>query len=224
MTRRAAVQTAHLHLEAITDDVVEIGGQFRAVLEVGSVNLALQGEVEQEATIGGFAAFLNGLAFPVQILVRAVPIDVAGSLAALERRALQLPENLADLARDHAAFLRRLARSRTLLERHFYLVVPAQLGTVYQTRWPFGRKGAPQVDLLAAQKQLTFRCDEVSRQLGRCGLSTHRLRNVELAALFYTCWCPELARLQRVREDLAASTTLVVQADRSRNHAKERSS
>lgn len=215
MGRLASVQTAQFSLEAIEDDVVRLaGGQYRAVLEVGSLNFGLQGEAEQEATIAGFAAFLNSLSFPVQILVRALPIDVGGYLGELERRALALPERLADLARDHSAYLRRLARSRTLLERRFYLVIPAQ-EEVPRARYrsPFGRK-SPGVALDAARKQLTFRCDEIERQLTRCGLVARRLASVDLAQLFYACWCPELARVQRVRRELADYTALVVQASR----------
>lgn len=212
MSRPASVQTAHTGLEAIEDDIVRlVGGQCRAVLEVGSVNFGLQGETEQEATIASFAAFLNSLSFPIQVLIRALPIDVEGYLGDLERRALGLPEGLADLARDHVAYLRRLARSRTLLERRFYLVVPAQDGMLRPRGWPFARRTAAPTDE-AARKQLTFRCDEIERQLGRIGLAVRRLTSVELAQLFYVCWCPELARLQRVRRELADYTALVVQA------------
>jgi len=212
MSRLPSVQTGHIGVEAIEDDLVRLAsGQCRAVLEVGSVNFGLQGEVDQEATIASFAAFLNSLSFPVQVLVRALPIDVDGYMGDLERRALALPEGLAELARDHVAYLRRLARSRTLLERRFYLVVPAQDETPRPRGWPFARR-APTVEAGAARKQLTFRCEEVERQLGRIGLPVRRLTSVELAQLFYACWCPELARLQRVRRELADYTALVVQA------------
>ncbi len=213
MGRLVSVQSAHLGLESIEDDVLCLSGdQYRAVLEVGSVNFALQGEVEQEATVAGFAAFLNGLSFPVQILMRAIPIDLQAYLVELERRAIQLPENLADLARDHAAFLRRLAKARTLLERRFYLVIPAEEGSeraAHLLGWPFGRK-TPDLDAAAAAKQLTFRCEEIARQLGRCGITARRLSSVELAQLLYGCWCPELARVQRVRRGLAEYTLPVI--------------
>lgn len=205
------MQTAHFSLEAIEDDVVRlVGAQFRAVLEVGSVSFSLQGETEQEATVAGFAAFLNSLSFPVQILVRALPIDLDRYLGDLERRSRDLPEPLADLARDHVVYLKRLSRNRTLLERRFYLVVAARAGVVpSRYRWPFGRR-PPAAAADAARKQLTFRCEEVARQLGRCGLPVRRLTSVELAQIFYACWCPELSRVQRVQRGLAEYTTLVV--------------
>ena len=212
MSTTASVQTAHIGLEALADNIVCLtGGHYRAVLEVGSVNFGLLGEVEQEATVASFAAFLNSLPGPVQVLVRALPIDVDGYLEDLERRALHLPEALADLARDHVAYLRRLARSRTLLQRQFYLVVPGSEETVRSSAWPFGRK-APRSAGADVCKQLTFRCEELERELGRCGLVVRRLTTVELAQLFYGCWCPELARVQRIRRELSEYTTLVARA------------
>ncbi len=213
MSRLASVQAAYLCLESIQENTLCLsGGQYRAVLEVGSVNFGLQGEVEQEATIAGFAAFLNSLSLPVQILVRALPIDLEAYLGELERRALRSPEELADLARDHVAFLRRLARTRTLLERRFYLVIPAQEGsraTAPSWSWPFARR-VPDLGAGSAHKQLDSRCEEASRQLARFGLTAQRLSSTQLAQLLYDCWCPELARVQRVRRDLAEYTTLVV--------------
>ncbi len=212
--RVGSVQTAHLRIESIEDDVVRLGGGlYRAVLEVGSVNFALQGEVEQEALVAGFASFLNSLTFPVQVLVRVLPIDFEAYVGDLERRAREeLVGDLAELARDHAAFLRRLARNRTLLERRFYVVVPAQSDDKEaRASWPFGKRTVS-LDLPAARKQLTFRCEEVERQLGRCGLPVRRLGNTEVAQLYYACWCPELSRVQRLERELAEYTALVVEA------------
>ena len=214
MSKRASVQTARLSLEAIEDEVVLLArGQYRAVLEVSGVHFGLQGDTEQEAIVGGFAAFLNSLSFPTQVLVRVLPIDIDGYIGELERRARhELSEDLAALARDHVAFVRRLARNRTLLERHFYLVVPADTESPGSRRaWSMVRRRADR-DAAAARKQLVIRCEDVGRQLGRCGLSARRLANSELAQLYYACWCPELSRVQRLRRDLAEYATLVVQA------------
>src|SRR2546421_10343954 len=142
MSRAASVQTTRLSLEAIEDDVVLLAGrQYRAVLEVNGVHFGLHGEAEQEALVGGFAAFLNSLGFPIQILVRVLRTDIEGYIGELERRARNdLPEDLSALARDHVACVRRLARNRTLLERHFYLIVPAEIDVSHSRRvWPLFR-------------------------------------------------------------------------------------
>ena len=222
MSRPASVQRSRISLEAIEDDVVRLaGGEYRAVLEVGSVNFGLQGEGQQETILASYAAFLNSLTFPVQILVRVLPIEIERYLADLERRArTELPEPLAELARDHVAFLRRLARNRTLLERRFYLVVPADGEAEGGRRgWPFRRRSRGG-SLAQARRQLTVRCEEVARQLARCGLTARRLGSIELAQLYQACWCPELARVQRLRRELGEYTALVVRA--STEDAEER--
>ena len=213
MGRFASVQGAHLGLESIDEGVLRLsGGRYRAVLEVGSVNFALQGERRAGGHRGRLRRLPERSVLPGADPHAGPAHRPRGLPGELERRALQFPEDLADLARDHVAFLRRLARSRTLLERRFYLVVPAQEGprpTAHSRGWPFGRK-ISDLDAEAARKQLTFRCEEVERQLARCGLAARRLSSVELAQLLYDCWCPELARIQRVRRDLAEYTALVV--------------
>ncbi len=213
MKRRPSVQTVHLNIERIEDGVVTLaGGQQRAILDVGSVNFGLAGEVEREGIVASYAAFLNSLTFPVQVLVRVRPIDLDAYVADLEHRAqTNLPEALAAVARDHAGFLRRLARQRTLLERRFYVVVPADATASPVGRGLFQRRGAA-LDEGDARRQLTFRCEEVERQLNRCGLSARRLGDVELAQLLYACWCPEQARVQRLRRHLAEYTSLVTRA------------
>ena len=221
MSRMRSVQTAHLGVEAIEDGVLRLAsGQQRAVLEVGSVNFGLKGEVDQEAIVASYAAFLNSLSYPIQILVRVLGIDIEAYVVDLERR---LPhagsDRLAELGRDHIAFLRRLAHRRTLLERRFYLVVPGpSQGRRRRRLWPFGsgrRAGASRDgrgDGGEALREINRRCEEITRDLGRAGLSVRRLDGPELAQLLYACWCPDLARIQRFRRDLADYISLVVHA------------
>lgn len=214
MKRRASVQTVHLNLASIEDGVIYLtDGQARAVLEVSSVNFGLAGEGEREGIVASFAALLNGLTFPAQILVRVLPVDLEGPVSDLEHRAAGLSEPLAALAQDHAGFLRRLARQRTLLERRFYVVVPADVEGI-KRRWHWLTPPSVSMpDHSAARKQLTFRCEELARGLGRCGLTARRMNDIELAHLYYTCWCPELSRVQRLRRALTEYTALVTQSN-----------
>ena len=84
--RRARLASAQelLPLDEIAGEVLRLrGGDYRAVLQAGSVNFALKSDAEQEAIIAGYRRFLNGLAYPLQVLVRVVPTDVEGYLAGL---------------------------------------------------------------------------------------------------------------------------------------------
>lgn len=220
MTRHASVQTMHLRVERIADDLLDLGaGRQRAVLAVQGVPFALLGEADRAALVASYVAFLNALAYPIQVLVRTVPLDLDGYLAPLEASADTvapadpqadmvpmgaLPAPLVTIARDHAAFLRRLGRERALLERHYYVVVPADDGVARREAvWPFGRRSGT-APVSAARQQLSARCDEIRVGLGRCGLDARRLTSRELAELCFACWRPERATDQRLRAEFLA--------------------
>ena len=82
--RRLASVQEILPLEEISGDVVRLrGGDYRCVLEAQGIHFALKSEPEQEAILAGYRRFLNGLTYPLQVLVRLVPADVEGYLAGL---------------------------------------------------------------------------------------------------------------------------------------------
>ena len=82
--RRLASVQELLPLDEIAGDVLRLrGGDYRAVLQAGSVNFALKSETEQESILAGYRRFLNGLAYPLQVLVRVVVV-VSGQADLLE--------------------------------------------------------------------------------------------------------------------------------------------
>ena len=199
MIRRAALQAGRLGVEGIAGDALRLGpGQYRAALEVGGLSFGLLGEEEQESLLAGYFHWLKSLSYPVQFLVRVLPLDLQGYLDALDERARRQPSPaLAALTRDHMTFLQGLARGRSLLERHLYVVVPSG-----DDAWP-GRplRRRAGVDTEAALAQLAARCDDVTAGLRACRLAVRRLCGAELLALLYACWCPERARVQRLGSD-----------------------
>ncbi len=216
-TRHASVQATRLGIDAIEDGVVALpGAEYRAVLGITGTANPLEDDAREEGLLAGFATFLNALSYPIQILVRATPVDLSRYVSSLEERGRRMVEGqLAVLAHDHAAFVQGLARQRTLLERRFYVVVPAEAPP--RAGWLGLLPGAstrvedtPRRE--AARHQLAFRCDDLSRQLGRCGLIVRRLADLELAQLYLACWSPERARAQRFRQQLDEYTTLAVRA------------
>jgi len=216
-TRAASVQTTRLGIDAIENSVVALpGGEYRAVLEVSGTASPLEDDVREEGLLAGFATFLNALGYPIQILVRATPVDLSRYVASLEERGRQMVDGqLAALAHDHAAFVQGLARQRTLLERRFYVVVPAE--PPVRAGWPGlvpggNNRTEDEPRRAAARRQLVFRCDDLTRQLGRCGLTVRRLGDLELAQLYLACWSPERARAQRFRQQLDDYTSLAVRA------------
>ena len=225
MTKRhksalASVQE-QLPLEAITGDVVRLrSGDYRAVLQTGSVNFALKSEAEQEAILSGYRRFLNSLAYPLQVLVRVLPTDVERYLAGLRGSdSARGGTMLRRLAADHEAFVRGIARERTLLDRRFYVIVPAGIdGSPKRRRpgWPWlsrsseaGRHGSEQ--LLAASRRLAFRCGELIEGLSAFGVEARRLDGEQLVGL----WRDALGARPSAHYGELVPTPVVTQAARS---------
>ena len=230
MSHSSPVQ-ARLDLLALEGGIARFGttepAHAVAVLDVlgAEASLASADDATQEELLAGRAQFLNAQTTPFQVLVRAEPVDLEGHLRRVQARAEVLPESLAAVARDYVGFVQSLARQRTLLERHCYVVLPdhagprvASLGRRLRamlTRRPAaGASDDPTVIAGEIGRRLGARCERVAGQLGRSGLRTRRLSSQQFAELLHRCWSPELARVQRLREELGAYTTLAVSGRR----------
>jgi hypothetical protein len=112
------------------DGTIDLGPDGRAVLcRASSVTFSLRTPVEQEALVAGFARWLNSLAEPAQLVVRAEPVELTVLIDGLLDAAPSLPHpGLEAAARDHARFLTELAASRTLLRREVLVVLRQPAG------------------------------------------------------------------------------------------------
>ena len=202
--RDDSTQARYLRLAAIGKHWVTFEeGHACAALEVAGIPFRLRSDEEQEDVVAGYAGFLQGLEHPVQILVRVLPMDLQGYLADLERRSRLLPETLATFARAHRAFLANLAKQRQLLERHHYVVVSTEPpAPSVRLPWPWRRRPTATRDQVGAEAALVARLDSLAEGLRRADLDARRLGGKELALLLHACWCPELARQQRLATDL----------------------
>jgi hypothetical protein len=195
---RASAQEL-LPLDDVIDSVICLrGGDYRAVIEAQSVNFALQSETEREAIMAGYRAFLNALSYQIQVIVRVLPTDVEAYLMGLrERLGEGSGEAVRRLALDHESFVRKLARDRTLLERRFYVIVPAGLGDAFEPRgirWPWHNRSASRhQNFEAAASQLAHRCQEIAGGLGAFGVVTRWLGSEELVQLWSSCLDAEAA-------------------------------
>jgi len=184
--------------------------------------LASADDATQEELLAGRAQFLNAQTTPFQVVVRAEPVNLEGHLRRVQVRAELLPEALRAIVLDYIGFLQALAQQRTLLERHCYVVLPEQRAEIpaislsRRLQGLVGRGGhaeradGPEGVSTSVARRLQARSDLVARQLGRSSLRTRRLDSRQVAELLHRCWSPELARVQRLRDELGAYTTLVV--------------
>jgi len=228
----AAVMQARIDLAALEGGVACFGTRSPvhavSLLDVvgAEAALATADDATQEELLAGRAQFLNAQTSSFQVLVRAEPVDLEGHLRRVQARAEVLPEALRAIAHDYIGFLQALAHQRTLLERHCYVVLPDQRAEIpavslwCRIRRLLGRAGSgrasedPEAVSASVARRLQARTDQVARQLGRSGLRTRRLDSRQVAELLHRCWSPELARVQRLRDELGAYTTLVVSSQR----------
>lgn len=107
------------------DGVVDLGADGLAVLcKASSVTFSLRTPTEQEALTAGFGRFLNSASEPIQLLVRAEPVELDSMIGELLDAAPGLPHpGLEKAARQHAKFLSELAAARMLLRREVLVVL-----------------------------------------------------------------------------------------------------
>jgi hypothetical protein len=120
-----------LPVAGVADDgIIDLGPDGLAlVCRAAAVTFSLRTPVEQEALVAAFARWLNAVADPVEIVVRAETVDLGAFIAELLDSAPRLPHpGLESAAREHAAFLRSLGTDRDLLRRQVLVVLRQPAG------------------------------------------------------------------------------------------------
>lgn len=202
----------HLLVADITNDIVLTKeGGAALVLKTSALNFSLLSGKEQEAITYAYAAFLNSLSFPVQILIRSQRKDVSTYLNFLkEQETQQTNEKLRGLMSSYQEFVTQIVKKKNVLEKEFYIIIPfspyelgisatqvlGELWTgVSSTLSPFGA-----TPITKAHKTLPFskdyvikkaktviypRRDHVIRQSGRFGVKLRQLTTEDLAHLLH---------------------------------------
>jgi hypothetical protein len=176
--------------------VIDLGGLGLVVIAVcSSVQLAWLDERDQARTLATLAGYLHSLTGPVQLVARAVPVDLSGHTDTVARAAAALPAALADAAADHARFLSDLTTGSGLLRREILLVLreprrPGPTTDQRSTGW-FGRRArrARPVALAGggaeggADARLARRLAEAADLLGAAGITVSPLDPTSVAAV-----------------------------------------
>lgn len=161
--------------------------EYRAVLQVSSLNFELRSEEEQDAIIDTYESFLNSVGSSLQILIRTREIDMDKYL---EDLALRLEDETEDIYRkqlkNYDEFIRSLIHSNKILTRNFYVVVPY--------------KATGKADFELVQEQLNLKLDIVAKGMTRIGMHTKELSSLEILDLFYSFYSPVQAKIQPLTE------------------------
>ena len=97
--------------------------RFSAVLEAVPVNFALRSPRDQERLVQGYTTFLNGLSFPVELLVRSEFLRIDDYIGELKSNEETLEPHLRPSLKDYIEFVQETVSVNHLLRRRFYLVL-----------------------------------------------------------------------------------------------------
>lgn len=171
-------------IEGVRDGVLILpGNQYRAILEVSSLNFELRSEDEQDAIIDTYESFLNSVGSSLQILVRTREIDMDKYLADLtERLDYEAEEIYRSQLKNYDEFIRSLITTNKILTRHFYIIVPY--------------KPTDNAEFELIREQLNIKLDIVAKGMMRLGMHTTQLTSLEVLDLFYSFYSPAQAKIQ----------------------------
>lgn len=195
----------HLDIEDIRDNLVILkNGNAVMVLQTNAVNFDLLSENEQDAMIFAYAALLNSLSFPIQVIVRSKIMDISTYLFKLdEARRSQTNPAMADMINKYQNFIRNLIAQNQVLDKRFYLIIP-YLDVSLAGNNPLSpkKKKTATVDkwqvLEKAKVQLAPKRDHLRKQMARIGIRSWQLDTQQLVELFYEIYNPNVARDQKV--------------------------
>ncbi len=209
----------HLDIEDIRDDIVILkNGNAVAILQTTAVNFDLLSEREQDAMIFAYAALLNSLTYPIQILVRSKRMDVTSYLKLLANaREQAVNDSLARMIELYAKFIRELVSRNQVLDKRFYVVIPYSNVSLSQalTLPSLVRKSPPVEDkwhvLEKAKVNLGPKIEHLTKQIARIGVKARMLQTEELVEFFYNLYNPEISREQNAALNTTEYTTPIVE-------------
>ena len=198
-----------LDISETRDDMVILkDGTVRAVLLISSINFALKSEDEQDAIIQAYMGFLNGLEYPVQIVIQSRKMNIDGYMQRLaDQQKKSTNELLKAQIDDYRAFVSELVVLGQIMQKRFYIVIPYDpITNKRKTFWNrFQEAFSPASAANLSKKQIADRIEQLSRrvanisgQLNSMGLSSARLDTQSLIEMYYEAYNPDLFDTERL--------------------------
>lgn len=174
----------------IQDSVVLLRGNAACtILRVTSVNFALQSAGEQDSKVLAYAALLNSLSFPIQIVVRSKPLYITNYLSTIDDVIHKTTnENLKTYMHKYKDFVGSLVSDSAVLDKQFYVVIPyssLEGGVASMVSHTSTSKSSQQSFFEEAQASLDTKAESLLSQIHRLGLQATILGKDDLVKLFY---------------------------------------
>lgn len=204
--KRPSTQS-HLDIAEIRDDVVVMkDGTVRGVVLVSSINFALKSEDEQQAVIQSYMQFLNGLDYPLQIVIQSRKMRIDDYIARMNEASANLKNELLRTQMvDYINFVGELVAGSDIMSKRFYAVIPYDpLTSKKKSFWSRAREVlSPGVRIKLNEKDFTQRSNELDQRIAQAlgsfnsmGLTGVRLDTQGLIELYYNAYNPVVAQAQ----------------------------
>lgn len=195
---RQSVQN-HLLFSEIRDGIIIMrDGSLRMAIATSALNFDLKSPDEQGAIEYGFQGFLNGLHYPVQIIIKSRRLDLDEYLAKLDK--LQVEQDnplLADLMEDYIFNIRGLLDEVNIMDKQFYVIVPLYTQVLSKenifTKLSGLFKASGETTQTTSQfeerkRDLIDRTNSVASGLSQIGLKVSVLKTQEIIELLYNSY------------------------------------
>lgn len=191
-----------LPVQEIRDGIVVLkGGGYRTVLMVNAINFSLKSADEQQALLNSYQNFLNGLSFPIQIVMQSRTLDLTNYLTSLEQAASkQTNDLLRTQTNEYTTFVRDLVGVVNIMSKTFYVIVPHnEMPLLTGGFHLFGKKkSSPSRQFEEIKTAMSEKTNLISSGLASLGLNNVQLNTQELIELFYTSYNSDSARRQKL--------------------------
>lgn len=192
-------------VEDIVDDIVLFqGGSAALIIEVTATNFALLSSEEQDSKIYSYAALLNSLSFPIQIIVRSKKLDISSYLKLLDAQAKAIQNDLlANQIRLYRDFVQELVKVNTVLDKKFYVCIPYSYMEKGVGAMATGdRKNTKSAFLEQAKTALHSKAEGIHSQVARLNLRAKTLEKEELIKLFYETYNDQSVETNQITDNL----------------------
>ena len=194
--------------EIKNDTMILKDGGLRAILKIQGLNLDLKNFDEQQIILEQYKKFLNGLDFPLQILVRNTYLDLSDYLDYIKDNVGQLINpNLQEQGQSYLKFLQDIDLQQGLIyTKEFYIVVPfyesendsKQIKKSWRDKLLGALRAKDSVEKIVERYRLFVkgksgletRCNLINDGLYSMGVTVERLSTADIISLLFRCYNP----------------------------------
>ncbi len=200
--------------EVKSDTVILKDWWLRAVLKITGLNLDLKNFEEQQIVLEQYKRFLNGLGFPIQILIRNTYLDLSDYILYMKKW-VAMVENmtLQKQGDQYVRFLEDIDMKQGLIYvKQFYIVIPyyegekdnEQINKPWFTKFLNVLNAKDNVEkiieryraFLKGKKLLETRCNLISEWLWTMWIRAEKLTTSEIITLLFNMYNPLLHSTQ----------------------------